>query len=495
MATLAGIVRVSHVGRRDKNSAAFHADQDQVDALTRYCEAQGVRLELMPPEVDVSGGLPLEQRPALLAAVEGVERGEFAGIIVAYLSRLGRNTREMLRVWDRVESAGGRIVTVRENLDTSTPAGRLHRNMLLSIDEHQREQHAEDHDKRRERATADGIWQNRMIPLGYRKDAKTRKLTPGRKQDQACWAFRAITTGTTLKEIARKVGMTTSGVRYMLRNRVYLGELHMGKYMNATAHPALVTVEEFEAAQVALKNNPRAARRHDAPALLAGLAVCAGCGHRMTRSSRAYTCHKDHSGASCPAPAAVTERLLDAHVSAIAVGELERLSVTRRDGATTERKRAELAVAEAELAAYLEAVSAADVGVEAFKAAAHKRRDAVEAARAELRAELAREPALPAVESGDEAWEMLDGHERNRLLRALLSGVVVQRAGGRGARVPIEQRVRVLAFGAELPALNGRGGAPAGIRRVELPDADHPGVLRPSGGENGPKLAGSVGQV
>src|SRR4051812_29070402 len=163
--TWAGIVRVSFVG--DRKGDRFHADQEQIEDIERAVAAMpGARVELLPPELDVSGGLPLERRPSLLAAVEGVERGEYAGIVVSYLSRLGRNVREQLRAWDRVEAAGGRIIVVREGIDTSTPTGRLQRLMLLGIAEHERELHVERFAERTRRATEAGIWQRRQLPLG-----------------------------------------------------------------------------------------------------------------------------------------------------------------------------------------------------------------------------------------------------------------------------------------------------------------------------------------
>jgi hypothetical protein len=91
----------------------------------------------------VSGGLPLEQRPSLLAAVDGVERGDSAGIIVGYLSRLGRNVREQLRTYDRVHAAGGRIIVAQEGIDARTRGGRLQRNILAAIHEDEREAHVD----------------------------------------------------------------------------------------------------------------------------------------------------------------------------------------------------------------------------------------------------------------------------------------------------------------------------------------------------------------
>ncbi|MDQ3729557.1 MAG: hypothetical protein M3355_08205, partial [Actinomycetota bacterium] len=82
MKVWAGIVRVSHMGSRVSGAANVHTDREQVSAI-EAATPPGDRLEILPPELDISGGLPLEKRPSLRLAVDGVEAGTYAGIIVA----------------------------------------------------------------------------------------------------------------------------------------------------------------------------------------------------------------------------------------------------------------------------------------------------------------------------------------------------------------------------------------------------------------------------
>src|SRR4051812_12419767 len=96
------------MGNRKAGADDFHADREQVATVEQYAAMHGATVEFMPPELSVSGGKPIEQRPSLLAAIEGVERGDFDGIVVAYLSRLTRS-RSGLQIWERVEAAGGSI--------------------------------------------------------------------------------------------------------------------------------------------------------------------------------------------------------------------------------------------------------------------------------------------------------------------------------------------------------------------------------------------------
>src|SRR3954468_11333557 len=92
--TWAGVVRVSHMGARKTGADDFHSERDQVAAMREAVSKIGGTLDVLPSAPDVSGGLPLEQRPALRAAVEGVESGRYSGVVVAYQSRLGRDVEQ-----------------------------------------------------------------------------------------------------------------------------------------------------------------------------------------------------------------------------------------------------------------------------------------------------------------------------------------------------------------------------------------------------------------
>jgi DNA invertase Pin-like site-specific DNA recombinase len=472
----AGVVRISHMGARKPGADNVHADRDQVLAI-EAAVPKGEGLEILPPELNVSGGLPLEQRPSLLAAVEGVERGEYAGIIVAYLSRLGRNVREQLRTYDRVHAAGGRIIVAQEGIDARTRGGRLQRNILAAIHEDEREQHVERFDNLRRWATEAGVWQRRQTPTGYAKDPVTRRLVPDERADDVRAAFAARAAGTSVSEIALRLGMTTSGVRQLIANRVYRGELRVGDYVNLDAHPALVPEAAWLAAQS--PGTTRRARSKKPVALLGGLVRCCGCAHAMSRGATkvpVYTCHRQHSDGVCPAPAAITMRLLDEHVTAIALRELSRLQVDEaNDQAALDAAREQVVSAERELAMYVQAISAADVGADAFRAGARQRQAAVDGARRELVRAFGHHSARV---DGDPVavWERLGPEHRNRLLRGLIECVLVERSGGRGRVRPVADRVRVIRHGAGVvPVAVDRVIA---VRQLALPDADDPVTLR-----------------
>ena len=80
-----GYRRVSRVGERGERLRSLDFQAHDIEAAARR---EHVEIEMLPPEVDVSGSK--ESRVVLDEAIRRVQRGEVAGIIVARLDRLSR---------------------------------------------------------------------------------------------------------------------------------------------------------------------------------------------------------------------------------------------------------------------------------------------------------------------------------------------------------------------------------------------------------------------
>ena len=127
------VVRVSEKG--DREDEHFHSPEVQIEAARRWARDRGERLAGAPiPEIDVSGKLPLSERPGLLAAIEMIEAGQADQLVVAYFDRLVRSLKVQLEVIERVERAGGEIFALDHGkLTNGTAAQRLSTNMLGSV--------------------------------------------------------------------------------------------------------------------------------------------------------------------------------------------------------------------------------------------------------------------------------------------------------------------------------------------------------------------------
>jgi len=78
-------------------------------------------------------------RPALRRLLDDAQAGRVTVVVFTKLDRLARRLTLLLELWDQLEAAGCAIVVLDESIDTSTPVGRLVRNVLGSIAEFERE--------------------------------------------------------------------------------------------------------------------------------------------------------------------------------------------------------------------------------------------------------------------------------------------------------------------------------------------------------------------
>jgi DNA invertase Pin-like site-specific DNA recombinase len=109
----------------------------QVERLVTACRERGLGDPLIFRDDGISG--VRDNRPQLDLLRERILRGEVSTVFVTKIDRLGRSLGMILRFWDETEASGVRVVVTDQGIDTSTPAGRLQRNMLAALAEFERE--------------------------------------------------------------------------------------------------------------------------------------------------------------------------------------------------------------------------------------------------------------------------------------------------------------------------------------------------------------------
>ena len=317
------VVRVSEKG--DREDEHFHSPEVQIEAARRWARDRGERLVASPfPEIDVSGRLPLSERPGLLAAIEMIEAGRADQLVVAYFDRLVRSLKVQLEVIERVERAGGEIFALDHGkLTNGTAAQRLSTNMLGSVFQYFAEITGEKVTAAQARAVARGVYPHPRIPVGYVRGENGVLVVEPAAAKVVVRAFRRRDQGASLVEIQallaeNGIERALSGVAWVLRSRMYLGEIHFGELHNTRAHEAIVKDRGlFERVQRRTVSRGRQAKSERLLARL-GVLRCGTCASRMVinSDSGSYRCG-DTSANRCRRRAAVKadrveEMVLDA---------------------------------------------------------------------------------------------------------------------------------------------------------------------------------------
>ena len=333
-------------------------DFNSMDAQREYCQAfiksrEGEGWRLYPQAYDDpgwSGGTM--DRPGVKRLLSDVVQGKVQVIVAYKFDRLSRDMKDFLDMLAVLERHGASFVSVTQHIDTSTPAGRVMRSILMTFSQFERETIAERTRDKMAAARRKGLWVGGHRLLGYEVDEKTKFLVPNPKEARQVKemfeiylhtkslskAARLINEQYRSKAYVTKAGkrrggkpFTKTNLHYMLSNPVYIGKNWYRKRDELLdgQHPAIVDAGVFDRVRRILRHNGEKKKsvtqnRHNF--LLKGLVKCAACGSMMTayhaisrgKAYRYYRCTKvnnlDRSGCE---------------VACVSAPELEALIVNR----------------------------------------------------------------------------------------------------------------------------------------------------------------------
>jgi site-specific DNA recombinase len=428
-----GIVRVSQV--RGRGGDDFASPEDQRERIESECKRRNLQLIETIEELDVKGGTPLAKRDGIRRAIESVEDGSAAAIVVAYFDRLVRSLRIQEEILERVESAGGRVLAVDfGEVSGKTSAQWLSTTLLGAVNQYHGKVLAERVRGAQKRALDRGVapWKN--TTPGYTRNADG-VFEPNETAPAVEEAFRMRARGKSLTEIRNYlrehgVNRCRAAVGRLFKDRAVLGELHFGDLVNLEAHTRIVDPETFQAAQGV--SAPRG-RQPKSDRLLARLGVlqCANCGSRLcvsgTRGKRGgpdnYRCRNDDCNRRVTISAAIPEGVIVDAVKA-ALSDVEGRASVESNAREAERKldqdEANLQRAIATLEDFMDEPAATDK-IRKLRAARDESRERVK--------QLGGDGRALTVSVAD--WDRLTLDERRGLIRAVIARATV--APGRGA--------------------------------------------------------------
>ena len=297
--------RVSDDERLDQEFSSLDAQRESGEY---HIKAQAHAGWIVLPERYDDGGFSAKDlhRPAARRLLQDIKDSKIDVVVVYKIDRMSRNMFDFVDLMKLFEKHDVTFVSVTQHFNTETAMGKLILNILQSFAQFEREMTAERIRDKFAASKMKGMWMGGPPPLGY--DVVERKLITNPKEvklvNHIIERYVALKSTTLLCDELKRDGHRTksyisrkqrpvggqifavNAVLTVLRNRLYVGEVHhKGKYYPGQ-HKAVVSRTLFEQAQEILNQHGNVKRKRTwtikSKALLKGLLVCGGCGGMMS---------------------------------------------------------------------------------------------------------------------------------------------------------------------------------------------------------------------
>lgn len=286
----------------------FSSLDAQREAGEYHIKAQAHEGWMVLPDRYDDGGFSAKDlnRPAAKRLLQDIEANKIDVVVVYKIDRLSRSMADFVDLMKLFAKHNVTFVSVTQHFNTETAMGKLILNILQSFAQFEREMTAERIRDKFAASKMKGMWMGGPPPLGY--DVADRKLITNPKEAELVnhifERYVALKSTTLLcDELKRDLHRTKSYVSRtgravggqvispntaltLLRNRLYIGEVHHKGQYYPGQHKAIVPKVLFEQAQEALGQHSNVKRKRTwsvkSKSLLKGLIVCGGCEGAMS---------------------------------------------------------------------------------------------------------------------------------------------------------------------------------------------------------------------
>jgi len=231
-------------------------------------------------------------RPALKEMLADIQHGKIDIVIAYKIDRLTRSPKDFYQLIEIFDKFSVSFLSITERFDTSTPSGRLLRNIMLTFAQFERELISERiRDKIAERAKK-GMWSSGKPPFGYKKEDKKLAIEP-REAGIVKLIFEDFIAYPSIAALYYKlkeakmfnrsgVPLSKTALDFILKGIVYAGMVKHKGTVYQGIHTPIISTELFDEVQLLKKDKVRPKKSMSYNyCLFPGLVRCKECGSVM----------------------------------------------------------------------------------------------------------------------------------------------------------------------------------------------------------------------
>lgn len=253
----------------------------QTEALDAWAKSTGAAVVGHYVDPGISARKKADKRPALQQLLQDVRDGKIDLIVFTKLDRWFRNVGEYYKVQDILDEHKVAWRAIHEDYETSTAAGRLKVNIMLSVAQDEADRTSERikrvFDLKRERGEPLGG----MVPTGYKLEGKTIIKDPDMEPAVSTFFQKYLESGSISAAIDATAAKTGVRFKYQLASSILSKPAYYGTFHGVeNMCPAYITKEQADRIRAGRR---RTARRSptNRTYLFSGMLTCGECGARM----------------------------------------------------------------------------------------------------------------------------------------------------------------------------------------------------------------------
>ena len=248
-------------------------------------------------------------RPALKQLLADCEAGKVDIIVVYKIDRLSRSICDFAELTKQFDKWNVAFVSVTQEINTHTSAGRMMLNILVTFAQFEREVIAERVRDKMAASRLKGKWVGGNVTLGYKVENHRLVVAP-EEAETVRFVFRRFIETQSIKQVGRelegrgvkpKLGKSwnTQVLYRLLNNYAYIGKVKYHGQVVEGEHEAIVDEEDWKEVQrlMALRAPATGGRMTDTTPPLKGIVKCGHCGGALspvwsTKGHRRYFYYK-----------------------------------------------------------------------------------------------------------------------------------------------------------------------------------------------------------
>ncbi len=233
------------VSTQDQAQHGFSLNAQQ-EALENYAKALGYEIHKIYKDAGKSA--KDLKRPEMIKLLEDAENKKFSAIFIYKLDRFSRSLKDLILTIDKLKEWNIDFVSLQDKIETASASGKLMFHIISAFAEFERNIIGDRTKFGMARKAKEGGFITKA-PRGYKIVDKNLVVNPEQEQDVREIFKKYLETDISLTQLGIQHHMTTAGIKKLLQNTTYLGDVKFAGQIHKGNHKPLINPEIFYAVQ------------------------------------------------------------------------------------------------------------------------------------------------------------------------------------------------------------------------------------------------------